>query len=102
MSRPATAPRYRLFALPTTPPKPGLVRAPDGEPGHAIELEVWELADEALGRFMRGSQRRCASAASSSKTARACSASCASSAAIEGQREISSFGGWRAYRRSIN
>ena len=38
-----TAPGYRLYALPnTTPPKPGLVRAPDF-PGPGIEVEVWAM-----------------------------------------------------------
>jgi allophanate hydrolase len=37
----STAPDYRLYALPTYPPKPGLVRVPGG--GAAIEAEVWLL-----------------------------------------------------------
>ena len=53
-ARTRSAPRYRLFALPTTPPKPGLVRVGEGEAGAAIELEVWELDNAQLGRFMRG------------------------------------------------
>jgi allophanate hydrolase len=57
--RPArTAPHYRLFALPTQPPKPGLVRTGDEQrpdPGAgSIELEVWELDDAALGSFLCG------------------------------------------------
>jgi allophanate hydrolase len=46
-----TSPRYRLFALRTTPPKPGLVRVRDGAPGFAIELEIWSLPREGLGDF---------------------------------------------------
>jgi len=39
-----TAATYRLFALPTTPPKPGLVRvAADDPAGVAIDVEVWSL-----------------------------------------------------------
>ncbi|MEW1772409.1 allophanate hydrolase [Streptomyces sp. NPDC086777] len=45
-----TAPVYRLHALPTTPPKPGLVRV--GEGGAAIETEVWSLPPEGLGRLL--------------------------------------------------
>jgi len=49
--RTTTAARYRLHALPgTTPPKPGLVRAPAG--GHAIEVEVWNLPQRAVGSFL--------------------------------------------------
>src|SRR6185436_947102 len=38
-----TAPSYRLFALPTTPVKPGLVRVAPPAEGRAIEVEVYEL-----------------------------------------------------------
>ncbi|WP_027006340.1 allophanate hydrolase [Conexibacter woesei] len=45
-----TAPTYRLHALPTTPPKPGLVRVDtDGAP---IEGELWMLNPAALGTFL--------------------------------------------------
>ncbi len=44
-----TAPYYRLFALDTVPPKPGLVRAEDGA---AIAGEVWRLPSAALGDFL--------------------------------------------------
>lgn len=45
-----TAPTYRLFALAgTDPPKPGLVFDPGGR---AIEVDVWQLTDAALGRFL--------------------------------------------------
>jgi allophanate hydrolase len=45
-----TSPRYRLHALPTKPPKPGLVRVTD--PGSAIEVEVWEMPVEYFGSFV--------------------------------------------------
>ncbi|MEU9155280.1 allophanate hydrolase [Streptomyces sp. NPDC048417] len=45
-----TAPTYRLYALRTTPPKPGLVRVDQG--GAAIETEVWSLPAEGLGRLL--------------------------------------------------
>lgn len=45
-----TSPRYRLHALETTPPKPGLVRV--GEGGAAIEVEVWEMPVEKFGSFV--------------------------------------------------
>jgi allophanate hydrolase len=47
-----TAPDYRLFVLPnTTPPKPGLVRAP-GSAGPGIVGEVWLLDPADFGRFV--------------------------------------------------
>ena len=45
-----TAPEYRLHALPTQPPKPGLVRVTSG--GAAVAGEVWELPPAALGPFL--------------------------------------------------
>lgn len=45
-----TAPHYRLYALDTVPPKPGLVRATDG--GATIVGERWVLSPAALGAFL--------------------------------------------------
>ncbi|MFF7260132.1 allophanate hydrolase [Streptomyces sp. NPDC008159] len=45
-----TAPVYRLHALRTSPPKPGLVHV--GEGGAAIETEIWRLPAEGLGRLL--------------------------------------------------
>jgi len=44
-----TSPRYRLHALATIPPKPGLVRRESG--GFPIEVEVWEMDTAAFGSF---------------------------------------------------
>ncbi len=46
-----TAADYRLLALDTTPPKPGLVRTP-GHGGPGIEVELWRLSEAAFGRFV--------------------------------------------------
>jgi allophanate hydrolase len=45
-----TAPLYRLHALETVPPKPGLVRVPEG--GVSIEGEVWRLPAAGFGTFV--------------------------------------------------
>src|SRR5207244_2652797 len=50
-ARTTTAPEYRLFALDTSPPKPGLLRASGGG-GAAIEVEVWALDAAGLGAFV--------------------------------------------------
>jgi allophanate hydrolase len=102
LSSTRTAPQYRLFALPTTPPKPGLVRVAEGEPGHAIEVEVWELSSEALGRFMRRvAAPLCIGSVELERGARVHGFLCEHVATL-GQRDISSFGGWRAYLRSFS
>ncbi|WP_449350117.1 allophanate hydrolase [Streptomyces shaanxiensis] len=45
-----TAPVYHLHALRTDPPKPGLVHVGDG--GAEIEVEVWRLPADGLGRLL--------------------------------------------------
>jgi allophanate hydrolase len=45
-----TAAVYRLHALATSPPKPGLVHV--GEGGGAVETEVWNLPADGLGRLL--------------------------------------------------
>lgn len=47
-----TAPRYRMTALPTTPPKPGVTRVPEGVDGAALTGHRWLLSPAALGRFL--------------------------------------------------
>ena len=47
----ATAPDYKLYALDTTPPKPGMLRVEAGK-GSPIELEVWALPAAAFGKFV--------------------------------------------------
>src|SRR5258708_23705448 len=46
-----TAGNYRLFALKTTPPKPGLVRE-SGLSGWGIEVEVWAMPQNEFGSFV--------------------------------------------------
>ncbi|MQY23204.1 Allophanate hydrolase [Nocardia sp. RB20] len=47
-----TAPRYRLAALDTTPPKPAVTRQPDDITGATIAGERWLLSPAALGQFL--------------------------------------------------
>ncbi|MBT2755759.1 allophanate hydrolase [Mesobacillus foraminis] len=44
-----TAPVYKMVKLPSTPPKPGLIRVSEG--GAFIELELWEMPLAEFGRF---------------------------------------------------
>jgi allophanate hydrolase len=95
-----SAPCYRLYALPTTPPKPGLVRVTAGSEGRAIELEVYELSDEGLGSFLRlVPAPLCLGTVELEDGANVLGFLCESSASA-GQRDISSFGGWRAFLAS--
>jgi len=47
-----TIDRYRLYRLPTAPPKPGLVKQPAGAGGSSIALEVWEMPLDRFGEFV--------------------------------------------------
>jgi allophanate hydrolase len=53
VGRADTAPIYRLYVLPTDPPKPGLLRVVDGDEGAGpIEVEVWDLEPAAFASFV--------------------------------------------------
>lgn len=47
-----TSADYRLFSLPTVPPKPGLVPARPEETGRSINGELYRLPHSALGRLL--------------------------------------------------
>ncbi|CAN3129976.1 allophanate hydrolase [Mycobacterium sp. smrl_JER01] len=47
-----TAARYKMVALPTTPPKPGVTRVPEGTEGAALTGHRWLLSPAALGAFL--------------------------------------------------
>ncbi|MGW3241249.1 allophanate hydrolase [Streptomyces sp. NPDC001070] len=96
-----TAPEYRLFALATTPPKPGLVRLPEAEhAGAAVEAEVWELPVEGLGRLLAALPRPMALGAVRLADGTTVPGFLCEPAALEGARDITEYGGWRAYLAS--
>jgi allophanate hydrolase len=97
-----TAAVYRLYAVPgTVPPKPGLVRVADGGAGAAIEVEVWELPRTKLGAFFRGVVPPLALGTLELEDGSQVAGFLCESFAVTGAQDISSFGGWRAYRRSL-
>lgn len=93
-----TAPGYRLYVLPaTTPPKPGLIRDP-AYAGPGIAVEVWALPAAAFGIFVARIPAplgigRLTLADGSEVSGFLCEAH-----AVQGAKEISAFGGWRAWR----
>jgi allophanate hydrolase len=98
-----TAPAYKLFALPnTTPAKPGMVRVSEDGGGTAVEVELWALPPDAFGAFVaRVPAPLCIGSVELDDGARASGFLCEPHA-LARARDISSFGGWRAYRRSLN
>ncbi len=96
-----TAPSYRFYALPnTTPPKPGLARVATG--GVAIELEVWSLPPAAFGDFVRRIAAPLCIGSLELEDGTRVSGFLCEGHALTGALDISSFGGWRAYRRSLS
>jgi allophanate hydrolase len=99
-----TAPRYRLFTLPgTVPPKPGLVRAADGSgDGAAIEVEVWSLPVAAFAEFVARIPAPLGVGKVELEDGSRVTGFLAEGFAVAapGARDISAFGGWRAFRKS--
>ena len=97
IERSATAPHYRLYALAgTKPPKPGLLRVKNGA-GAAIEVEVWALSERAFGRFVAGVPSPLSIGTFELADGRSVKGFLVEAEAVGGARDISSFGGWRAF-----
>jgi allophanate hydrolase len=93
----STAPDYKLYALKgTTPPKPGLLRVAPGT-GAAIALEVWALSPAAFGRFVAAIPQPLSIGTITLADGTKVKGFLVEAAAIDGARDISHFGGWRAY-----
>ena len=96
-----TAPDYRLHALAgTTPPKPGLLRVAPGE-GAAIAVEIWALPLAAYGSFVAGVPAPLSIGTLTLADGQGVQGFLVEAAAIAGARDISSFGGWRAFVASV-
>jgi allophanate hydrolase len=94
-----TASEYRLYALDTVPPKPGLVHTP-GETAHAIEVEIWELTREAFGSFVAQIPAPMTIGMTRLSDGSVVKGFSCEPHALNGAREISQFGSWRAFRAS--
>ncbi|WMT75597.1 allophanate hydrolase [Bradyrhizobium sp. Ash2021] len=92
----ATAPDYTLYALSTTPPKPGMLRVEPGK-GYQIELELWALSAAAFGKFVAAIPPPLSIGTIRLADGRDVKGFLVEPLAINGARDISSFGGWRAF-----
>jgi allophanate hydrolase len=109
----ATAASYRLYALATQPPKPGLVRVAQapaagapiagapaaGAPaaGASIAGEVWRLPAAGFARFMTGLAAPMVIGRVSLDDGRDVLGFLCEPAAVLGAADITSFGSWRAW-----
>jgi allophanate hydrolase len=97
-----TAARYQLFALPnTTPPKPGLQRAAPDQPGAAIAVEVWDVPMQAVGSFLALIPPPLGLGSVELADGRWVHGFICEAHALVGARDVTSFGGWRAYMQSL-
>ena len=91
-----TAPDYRLFALDTKPPKPGMLRVETGS-GSAIELELWALSAAAFGRFVAAIPPPLSIGTVRLSDGRGVKGFIVEATDVATARDISGFGGWRAF-----
>jgi allophanate hydrolase len=96
--RTETAPIYRLYALATEPPKPGLVRVVDGDEGaDAVEVEVWDLEPPAFASFVDAIPSPLAIGRIILDDESDVAGFLCEPYALHGAPEITAYGGWRAY-----
>ena len=91
-----TAPDYKLYALDTTPPKPGMLRVEAGA-GTSIKLELWALSAASFGKFVAAIPPPLSIGTIRLADRRSVKGFLVEPAAVAGARDISSFGGWRAF-----
>jgi allophanate hydrolase len=95
-----TAADYKLYALAgTVPPKPGMLRVTDGK-GAPIVLEIWALSAENFGRFVAGVPAPLSIGTIRLSDGRQVQGFLVEPEAVKGARDISDFGGWRAFIES--
>ena len=91
-----TAPSYNLYALPgTVPPKPGLARVTAD--GAAIIVELWDIPLARFGEFVAEIPAPLGIGNLSLADGRSVKGFICEPYALDGARNITSFGGWRAF-----
>jgi allophanate hydrolase len=95
-----TGPGYRLYALPSTsPPKPGLVF--DGSGPGAVEVEIWEIDEKAFGPFVALIPAPLGIGTVTLSDGRTVKGFLCEAHAVRGAKDITKFGGWRAWLSHI-
>jgi allophanate hydrolase len=93
-----TSANYRLYALPnTTPPKPGLKRVNANDEGKSIILEVWEMAASEFGSFVDLIPAPLGIGSVELADGRWVNGFICEGYGFEGARDVTGFGGWRAF-----
>jgi len=95
-----SAKSYRLFALPnTTPPKPGLVKSMSN--GSAIDLEVYAMPVSEVGSFLGLIPAPLGLGNIELDDGTWVKGFICEPYAIEGAKDISDLGGWKAYMHQL-
>ena len=100
VERTRTAADYRLYALAnTSPPKPGLVKRDSGAP---IEVELWDVPLAAFGAFVAEIPAPLGIGTLELEDGRQVKGFICEPRGLEGARDITAYGGWRAYLASLD
>ena len=91
-----TAPDYQLYALDTTPPKPGMLRVEAGAGSSIAARDLGAAGGRRSDNSSPRSRRRCRSAPCACRWPRR-EGLHRRADRIDGARDISAFGGWRAF-----
>ncbi|MEV5609904.1 allophanate hydrolase [Streptomyces sp. NPDC052225] len=91
-----TSSAYRLHALPTTPPKPGLVHVGPGR-GASIEAEVWRIPAAGLGQLLTALPRPMALGRVTLADGTEVPGFLCEPEALRDAPDITHHGGWRGY-----
>jgi allophanate hydrolase len=95
-----TSADYRLYALPgTVPPKPGLARAEGGAP---IIVELWDVPQARFGEFVAEIPPPLGIGNVQLADGRWVKGFICEPYALQGARDITPFGGWRAFIAAQN
>lgn len=93
-----SAPCYKMYTLPTIPEKPGMVKV--ASDGTSLEVEIWELTYEALGRLLTQIPSPLGLGQITLEDGTTVTGFICEPYGITNARDISSYGGWRYYIRS--
>jgi allophanate hydrolase len=93
-----TAACYQMFALESTPPKPGLIR--DEENGVAIEVEIYALSAASYGAFVAQIPHPLGIGKLELSDGKWVSGFIAEPLVSRQGKDITEFGGWRAYLKT--
>ena len=94
-----TAKTYELYALPGGPPeRPGLVEVAEG--GAEIQVEVWEIISSTVGSFLAGIPKPLGLGSIRMADGSVKQGFICEGIGIKGAKNVTEFGGWRAYLES--